>query len=120
MTLVDDPVTSVPSLDVTSVAPQVRRKLGGPRRGSMFNLVGALAAGFCIAMLLGFLTALSGVLGLVIVTYLAFIAVYGVLVFLSDDGPAVRDAVMTVLMASCAVLAFGALGLVVVFTIARG
>jgi ABC-type Fe3+ transport system permease subunit len=37
-----------------------------------------------------------------------------VLVFLSDDGPAVRDAVMTVLMASCAVLAFGALGLVVV------
>jgi phosphate transport system permease protein len=120
VTLLDDPVTRTRTLDVTSVAPQTRRKLCGAHRGSMFNLVGALAAGFCISMLLEFLTALSGPVGLVIVAYLAFIAVYGVLVFLSDDGPAVRDAVMTVLMASCAVLAFGALGLVVVFTIARG
>ena len=91
MTLIDDPVTRTPTLDLTSVAPQTRRKLRGAHRGSMFNLVGALTAGFCISMLLELLTALSGPLGLVIVAYLAFIAVYGVLVFLSDDGPAVRD-----------------------------
>ena len=45
---------------------------------------------------------------------------YAMLVSLADDGPAVLDAVMTVLMASTAVLAFGALGLVVVYTLGRG
>ena len=42
------------------------------------------------------------------------------LVSLTEDRPAVKDAVMTVLMASMAVLAFGALGLVIFFTLARG
>jgi phosphate transport system permease protein len=73
-----------------------------------------------VALLLGLLTGLSGALGLVIVGYLVFVVVYGVLVSISDDAPAVRDAVMTVLMASTAVLAFGALAIVLVFTVARG
>ena len=71
-------------------------------------------------MLLELLTALSGPLGLVIVAYLAFLVVYGVWSSSPRTDLRSRDAVMTVLMSSCAVLAFGALGLVVVFTIARG
>ncbi len=66
------------------------------------------------------LTALSGPLGFVFVAYVVFVVIYGVLVSLTDDAPVVRDAVMTVLMASCAVLALGALGVVVAFTFARG
>lgn len=100
--------------------PQRRRKLAGVRRASAFNLIGGVAAGSSVALLLGLLTGLSGGFGLVIVGYLAFLLVYGVLVSISDDRPAVVDAMMTVLMASAAVVAFGALAIVVVFTISRG
>ena len=72
------------------------------------------------SLLLQRLTALSGPVGLVFVAYVAFVAIYGVLVSLTDDGPVVVDAVMTVLMATCAVLALGALAVVVGFTFARG
>ena len=104
----------------TGPPPQRRRKLRGLKPGSLFNLVGAAVAGVCVALLLERLTALSGPLGFVLIAYAAFVATYGVLVSLSEDGPAVRDAVMTVLMATCAVVAFGALALVVVFTLLKG
>ena len=39
---------------------------------------------------------------------------------MTDDAQAVRDAVMTVLMASTGVLAFGALALVLIYTVGRG
>jgi phosphate transport system permease protein len=101
-------------------APQARRKLGGVRRASVFNLVGAAAAGVTGTALLAQLTTLSGPLGLIVVTYLLFFVAYGVLVSLNDDGPAVKDALMTVLMASMAALALGALALVVIATLAKG
>ena len=129
MTLLDRPgpaqavPPAVPSPAVpawTPPPPQVRRKLGGVQRASAFNLLGAAVAGACVALLLGLLTGLSGGLGLVLVAYVVFLVVYGVLVSLSDDRPAVVDAVMTVLFATAAVLAFGALAIVIVFTVARG
>ncbi len=123
MTVLDYPDTAEapagPPLD-PGPPPQRRRKLGGLKRGTVFNLAGAAAAGVCASLLLQRLTALSGPLGFVVVAYVAFVVIYGVLVSLADDAPVVRDAVMTVLMASCAVLALGALGVVVVFTLARG
>ena len=83
-------------------------------------MVGALVAGVSVSLLLKQLTALSAPFGLVVVGYLAFLIIYAVLVSLTDDAQAVRDAVMTVLMASTAVLAFGALALVLVYTVGRG
>jgi phosphate transport system permease protein len=100
--------------------PQLRRKLGGGRPGSLFNLLGAAAAGAAAAVLLDLLSALSAPFGLAIVGYLVFLAVYAVLVSLTDTRPAVVDALMTVVMASTAVIAFGALAIVVFFTLARG
>jgi phosphate transport system permease protein len=72
------------------------------------------------AALLQLLTVLDGVLAFVLVGYLIFVVVYAVLVALTEPAPVVRDAVMTVLLSSCAVLAFGALAVVVVFTLLRG
>ncbi len=86
----------------------------------MRNLVGARLAGVSVSLLLTQVTALTGMFGFALVAYLVFVATYAVLVSLVDDGPAVKDAVMTVLMATTAVLAFGALVIVVVFTFARG
>ena len=55
-----------------------------------------------------------------VVAYLAFVAAYVALVSLRDDGPAVVDALMTVLLTSAAFLALGALVLVVGFTLWKG
>jgi phosphate transport system permease protein len=120
MTVLSPPDVRPPVLDAAPLPPQKRRKLGGLPSGYAFNLFGAVIAGVSIAALLDFLTALSGPLGLVLVGYVAFLVVYGALIALTDDGPVVRNAIMTVLMATCAVIAFGALGIVVFFTIARG
>jgi phosphate transport system permease protein len=119
MTLIEDAVDT-PAHVAVQLPPQPRRKLGGVRQASLFNLGGATIAGVAIALLLAQLTVLRGPLALVVVAYLVFLATYAVLVSLSEDGLAVIDALMTVVMASTAVLAFGALALVIIYTIGRG
>jgi len=120
MTLLQEADADLSGLDGWPSTPQVRRRIRGVPRGTLLNLVGAGAAGLSVSLLLTKLSGLSGPVGIVAVAYLAFIAIYAVLVSLSDDRPAVTDAVMTALMASTAVLAFGALAVVIVFTLARG
>jgi phosphate transport system permease protein len=120
MTLLEEPQTRPQNLHVVPPEPQRRRKLGGVRPGFLFNLAGAGLAGVSASLLLKQLAAVTAPLALVLVAYVSFLVAYGVLVSLTDDGPAVRDAVMTVLMASTAVVAFGALGLVVFYTLGRG
>jgi len=105
---------------VAPPAPQVRRKLRGIRREMVLNMAGAVLAGVSGSWLLSLVAGLSGIVGFVVVAYLLFVVVYGVLVSLTEDRPAVTDAVMTVLLASMAVLAFAALGLVIFFTLAKG
>ena len=112
-------VISLPADDVS--APEQRRRLGGLRREDRLSLAGAGVSGLCTATLLfGELAPLSGALGFFAVAYLVFIAVYAVLVSLEDSGPAVRDRLMTVLLCSAALVLFGALVLVVGFTLWRG
>jgi len=128
MTLLDTPQTDAAGLG-TGTAPagtgnapatQVRRKVRGVPRSTVGNLLGAALAGISVALLLTQVTALTGIFGVALVAYLVFVLVYGVLVSLADDAPVVKDAVMTVLMASMTVLALGALALVIGFTLARG
>jgi len=85
-----------------------------------FDLVGAAVAGFSITILISRLTALSGLIGLFFLAMGLFLVTYTVLVSLREDGVAVRDAVMTVFLACAALVAFGALTLVIVYTIWRG
>ncbi len=82
--------------------------------------MGSAAAAFSVTFLLGRLTALSGLIGLFFVGYVVFLVLYAVLVSLTEEGIAVRDSVMTVFLSSAAVIAFGALGLVIVYTILTG
>jgi phosphate transport system permease protein len=101
--------------------PPSRRRTGGRSRENTFDLLGAAGTGLCVSILLfGQLATLSGPIGFVIVGYLVFVAVYGVLVALREDGPAVRDALMTVVLTTAMCIAFGALALVVGFTLWRG
>jgi len=120
MTLLDDPVLTAAPREALAPAPQVRRKLGGVPRETVFSLVGAGVTGLSVSVLMTQLTGVSGPVAVAVVAYVVFVCSYAVLVSLSHDRPAIKDAVMTVLMASTAVLAFGALGVVIFFTLARG
>jgi len=125
MTLLEDPPIGPASEDrpggpALPPPPAGRRRIGGLQAATVRNLAGAVLAGASGSVLVALLTGLSGPFGLVIVGYLLFLVTYGVLVSLTEDRPAVKDAVMTVLMASTAVLAIGALAVVIFFTLARG
>lgn len=100
--------------------PRAKRRLRGGRPDASFQVIGALVAGISGSFVLQYLTALSGVLALVIVAYVLFLVIYAALVSLTEGRTVVWDAIMTVLFASCAVLALGALGVVVVFTLLKG
>lgn len=115
------PTTVLPRRPDAFMAPQQRRAIRGVSRQDMMTLGGSAFSALCTTMLLfGRLTSLSGELGFVVVGFLVFLVTYGVLVSLTEDGPAVVDKVVTALLASAGVIALGALISVVIFTFGRG
>jgi phosphate transport system permease protein len=118
--ILDFPRTTEPRAD-ERVPVATRRRTGGAFTAENgFDLVGAAVAALAIVVLLDRLTALSGLIGLFFVAYVVFLIVFAVLVSLRADSLAVRDAVMTVFLSSAALIAFTALGLVIVYTVWRG
>jgi phosphate transport system permease protein len=113
--------TIVPIRPVDTPPPSTRRRIGGVPANERLSLLGAAACGVAVTMLLfGRLSPLSGGLGFVVVAYVVFLAAYAVLMSMSDEGPAVRDRVMTVVLYSAAVVTFGALVIVIGFTLLKG
>lgn len=113
--------TTLTGADPAPVAPHDLRRLGGWSRADAMALGGAALSALCLTKLLfGTLTPLSGPLGFVIVAFVLLNGLYALLVSLSQDLAAVADKVMTVLMASCAVLACGALVVVVAYVLWEG
>ncbi|MFJ9100495.1 phosphate ABC transporter permease PstA [Streptomyces sp. NPDC102405] len=101
--------------------PDQWRRIGGPTRSGVLSLFGAAASGLCVAVLLfGQIAPFSGGLGFAVTAYGAFLVVYAVLTGLEENGQAVRDRVMTVILWTAAGLLFSALALVVGFTAWRG
>jgi phosphate transport system permease protein len=100
----------------------------GPRRGvrtatldEKFNVFGALAAGCALATLLfGWIGPLTGVVGWIVIAFIAFIGFYTLLVSLRSDLQEVKDRVATVLIASAGVILFGALVFILIYTVTRG
>ncbi|MFF4565933.1 phosphate ABC transporter permease PstA [Streptomyces sp. NPDC001435] len=119
------PVEAVPAPASASAGlpdvPDVPRRIGGPTRSGVLSLCGAAASGLCVAVLLfGELAPFSGALGFTVTAYLAFLVVYAVLTGLEENGQAVLDRVMSVVLWTAAALLFAALALVVGFTAWRG
>ena len=105
----------------TEEVPPVPRRIGGFSRETALNVAGATLFTLCVTvMLFGRLGPLSGPVGAVIVAYFLFLGSYATLVSLSDDGPVVRNAVMTVVITSTAFIAVGALACVVLFVALKG
>ncbi|MBK3578389.1 phosphate ABC transporter permease PstA [Streptomyces sp. MBT65] len=112
-----------PAVEVAGGArlPDVPRRIGGPTRSGVLALCGAAVSGLCVSVLLfGELAPFSGALGFAVTWYVVFLTVYGVLTGLEENGQAVRDRVMTVVLWTAAGLLFAALAMVVGFTLWRG
>lgn len=98
-----------------------RRRLRGQTFEERFDLLGAAAAALATSTILfGWVTPLTGVIGWIVVSYLAFIGFYVLLTSLSADRQTVADRVASVLLISAAVILFTTLVFVVVFALLRG
>ncbi|MFF4463103.1 phosphate ABC transporter permease PstA [Streptomyces mirabilis] len=128
MTVVEQtPVRAAPAAAPSAPAPEPAlppdrpRRIGGFSRSGVLSLTGAAASGLCVTILLyGELAPFSGALGFALTAYLLFLTIYAVLTGFEEDGQAVRDRVMTVVLWTAATLLFSALVLVVGFTAWRG
>ncbi|MDQ7911139.1 phosphate ABC transporter permease PstA [Phytohabitans sp. ZYX-F-186] len=100
---------------------QVRRRLGGFRKTDVFALIGGLAASLTTTGLLwSQLGPFTGWLGFVVASWLLFVATYALLVSFDEDRPAMWDRVSSVVVHSIAVVLFGVLAYIFVYTGWRG
>ncbi|MFF2517770.1 phosphate ABC transporter permease PstA [Streptomyces sp. NPDC058086] len=110
-----------PAAAEPALPPDRPRRIGGVSLSGVLSLTGAAASGLCVAILLyGELAPFSGALGFTVTAYLLFLAIYAVLTGFEEDGQAVRDRLMTVVLWTAATLLFTALVLIVGFTAWRG
>ena len=114
------PETTTPPRPYGGRPPQPR-PLTGFRTPDVLSLGGALAAALCTTGLLWTQVApFSGFIGYVVVTWSLFVIFYAVLVSFDQDGPAVRDRVVSVVVHSLGALVLVALIYVIVYTFYRG
>lgn len=97
------------------------RPIGGQRRSDLLALLGAGAAAIAITdLLFTRLAPLSGVVGMVIVGYVVFLAVYAVLVSMDESGPAVVDRLVAAIIYALGLLLLASLVFVIGFVLVRG
>jgi phosphate transport system permease protein len=110
--------TAIPA---RATAAGVRRDLRSIPLDDAFNVLGAGAAGLAVATLLfGWLTPMTGFIGWLVISFLAFLGIYAVLSSLRADRLTVSERIMTALFYSAGVLLLSALVFVLGFTIVRG
>ncbi|WBB63558.1 phosphate ABC transporter permease PstA [Streptomyces sp. WMMC500] len=101
--------------------PEERRNTATLRATDAYAVAGAGAASLSVTgLLFTRLTPFTGALAFVVIAFLLFIGLYALLVSFDEDGPAVVDRVVTVLVHSLAVLMLTALVFVVVYTLWEG
>jgi phosphate transport system permease protein len=115
------PTTVLPRRPGPGSPPPVRRPIGQISRDDVLVLLGAVLSSISVTLLFfGRLLPLSGRLGFVVVWFAVFLAIYALLVSITDNRPAVVDRVMAALMTSSALIALAALLSVIIFTLAKG
>ena len=115
------PATTLPIRPGPQTPPAQRRALKKFSRADALPMGGAFVSALATTLLIfGRLTPLAGRLGFVVALFVIYLVTYSVLVSLTDDGPAVVDRMMAVLLTSSAVVALAALFSVVIFVLWRG
>ncbi len=112
---------SEPTNGDPSGAPEVRRSTGTIRVVDVIRAVGCGAASIGLtAWLFVYALPLQGGLGFVVLAYLIFLVLFTILTAFDENGPAVRDRVISVVVQSLAFLMLLTLAVVVVYTVGRG
>jgi len=115
------PTTVLPDIVATAVPPNRLRTLSHLSSADLMNMGGAAVSAVSLTLLLfGRLAPLSGPLGFVVVAWLGFLAIYGLLVSMDDSRPVVVDKVMSAVLVSAWAVAMIALTSVIVFTLWKG
>ena len=100
--------------------PDRPRTVSGARASDVYSVVGAaLGSAGTTWLLFTHLAPFSGTVGWVVVWYLGFLALYGFVVAIDEDGPAVVDRLAGAVVRSFAILLLVALGFVVVYVVVR-
>lgn len=112
--------TVLPATQQASAPLPAPRRISGWSRRDALTLAGVAVSSLCTTLLLfGRLTPLSGALGFATTFFVVFVATYAVMSSFTENGPAIVDRTMTVLLAAAAALALFALGSVIVFVLYR-
>ncbi|MCJ1708616.1 phosphate ABC transporter permease PstA [Microbacterium sp. VKM Ac-2923] len=115
---VEPPRTSLPR---RTGAVGARRDVRSVPFGDRFDLIGSAAAAVAVSTLMfGWLTPMTGVVGWIVLSFIAFLGIYAVMTSMRADRLAVSERVMTALFYSAGVVLLGALTFVVFFTLGRG
>jgi phosphate transport system permease protein len=113
--------TTRPVRPPESAARESRRVVSGARASDLFAVVGAvLGSGGLTWLLFTHLAPFSGLLGWLVVWYLAFLLLYAVVVSFDESGQAVKDRLAAAVIRSFAGLLLLALGFVIVYVVVRG
>lgn len=117
----DRPALESRGASETPPAVEVRRSTAARSRADVIIIIGAAVAALSFAALLSTRVFPSvNLVAFVVIAYVLFLALYGVLVGLDDDGRTVRDRIASVVVHSLGGLALIALVFIVVFTFYSG
>ncbi|MFD4028772.1 phosphate ABC transporter permease PstA [Streptomyces sp. NPDC058576] len=117
------PRTVLPAHSARSAEPagEERRSLRLGRASDTFALLGAAAAALATTGLLFWrMLPFNGAVGFVVVAYVLFLGMYGLLVSFDEDGPAIRDRLAGVVVRTLGLIMLVALAFVIVFTLWEG
>ncbi len=116
----DEPRTTVVNHDFDQ-PPAAKRPIAKLRLSDVLQLVGALVAAVSItAIVFNFLAPFDGIVGFVLIAYAVFLALYALVVWQDEDGTAVVDRLVAVVVTSLAAVLVGALFWVVGYIVING
>ena len=113
--------TTLPVRPSPGTPPPAQRPIGKISRNELLMMFGAMLSSLSITLLVfGRLAALSGRFGFVVVWFVVFLVIYGLLISMVDNRPAVVDRVMATLLTAATAIAGVAVLSVIVNTFWRG
>ncbi len=112
--------THLPDNTMSQVGPK-KRELRAFRLEDILDFLGSLASSFSLTWLLfGWLTPLQTTIGFVVVNFLLFVAIYGIITSVKNRKLEIRDRLVSVLLFSAGIILISALLFVVFYTLSRG
>ena len=113
-------MTYLPSATPVEYKP-VKRALRALRLDDLFDIVGALVSSWSLTWLLfGWLTGLQSAVGFVVVNFMLFLLIYGVITSIKNRKEEIRDRIISVMLFSAGLILVSALLFVVIYTLGRG